>query len=321
MKEDKIITISEMQEKMIEYLEWMRIKNYSEDTVESRKNLLKYFRRWCAEREITRPQEVTRPILEAYQRYLYHYRNQDNKRLNTQTQQIRLTALRSFFAWLSKYRHIIFNPASELELPRSEQRLPQATLSLEEVELVMQQINLNNPMGYRDRAILETLYSTGMRRKELCGLKKYDIDLDREEVMIRQGKFKKDRVVPIGSRALAWVEKYLSDIRPCIPVTINDDVLFLTQKGKSLRPKHLSRIAHKYVTAAGINKEGSCHIFRHTMATLMLENGADTRYIQQILGHVNLSTTQIYTRVSIGKLKEVHSQAHPGAKLERKSHQ
>ena len=312
---------SEMEVMITRHFEWMRVKNYSEETIEGRRMILKYFSQWCEERGITRPQEVTRPVLERYQRYLYHYRSKKGNRLTSRSQQIRLTAVRMFFSWLSRYKHILYNPASELELPRSEYHLPKSILTLEEVEQVMNQVDLNGPMGLRDRAILEALYSTGMRRKELCNLKKQDINLDRGLVMIRQGKYNKDRMIPIGDRAIAWIDKYLYDSRSFIVFDPDndDDTLFLTRDGQPLRPKHLTRLTHQYITSANIGKEGSCHIFRHTMATLMLEGGADSRFIQQMLGHARLDTTQIYTRVAVTKLKEIHSRTHPGAPLERKN--
>lgn len=311
---------SEMEVMILRHFEWMRVKNYSSETIEGRRLTLKYFSQWCEERGITRPQEVSRPVLESYQRYLYHYRSKKGNRLTIRSQQIRLTAVRMFFSWLSRYKHILYNPASELELPRSEYHLPKSILTFEEVEQVMNQVDLTDPMGLRDRAILETLYSTGMRRKELCNLKQQDIHLDRGLVMIRQGKYNKDRMIPIGNRALAWIDKYLYDTRPFIVLdeASDDGTLFLTRDGQPLRPKHLTRLTHHYISSANIGKEGSCHIFRHTMATLMLEGGADSRFIQQMLGHARLDTTQIYTRVAVTKLKEIHSRTHPGSSLKRK---
>ena len=153
-------------------------------------------------------------------------------------------------------------------------------------------------MGLRDRAILETLYSTGMRRLELIGLSCYDLDRERGTVMIRQGKGKKDRMIPIGERALAWIDQYLESARPDLVVGQDDGTLFLTNAGEAFTPDRLTQMVRDYVDAADIGKRGSCHLFRHTMATLMLENGADIRFIQAMLGHAELSTTQIYTQVS-----------------------
>jgi integrase/recombinase XerD len=125
--------------------------------------------------------------------------------------------------------------------------------------------------------------------------------------MVRQGKGKKDRMVPIGERAIAWLERYLRDARPRLVVPPDDGTLFLGATGEELSPNRLSQLVRGYVDAADLGKRGSCHLFRHTVATLMLENGADIRYIQEMLGHAELSTTQIYTQVSIRKLKQVHT--------------
>ena len=153
-----------------------------------------------------------------------------------------------------------------------------------------------------------------MRRLELIGLKLFDMDVDRGTVMIRQGKGKKDRMIPIGERALLWIERYITDVRPHLVVNANDMTLFLTHTGEPFRPGRLSQVVSDYIDKAEIGKTGSCHLFRHTMATLMLENGADIRFIQAMLGHVKLDTTQIYTQVSIRKLKKIHELTHP-AKL------
>jgi integrase/recombinase XerD len=127
-----------------------------------------------------------------------------------------------------------------------------------------------------------------------------------------------NRVVPIGERAQLWVDKYLREVRPRLAVEPDDGFLFLGGEGLALTPGYLSDRVREYVDQAGIGKRGSCHLFRHTMATLMLEGGADTRFIQQMLGHENLASTQLYTQVSIRKLMEIHTATHPGAKLERR---
>jgi integrase/recombinase XerD len=169
--------------------------------------------------------------------------------------------------------------------------------------------------GLRDRAILETLYSTGMRRLELTHLKLYDVDLARGTVMIRQGKGRKDRLIPIGSRACAWIQKYLDEVRPQLVIRSDERALFVTDYGEPFERNRLSDLVKKYMRHAGI-AHGSCHALRHACATHMLENGADIRFIQALLGHAELSTTQIYTQVAIGKLKEIHAATHP-ARLER----
>ena len=240
----------------------------------------------------------------------------DGNPLSFRSQSSRLVPIRAWFKWLTKNNHILYNPASELELPRLERRLPKHVLTIRESETVLAVPNISDPLGLRDRAILETLYSTGIRRMEVVNLKLYDMDVDRGTLMVRQGKGKKDRMVPIGQRAISWIEKYITEVRPRLIIDPNDVTLFLTHLGEGFTTNRLTQMVRQYIDAADIGKRGSCHLFRHTMATLMLENGADVRFIQAMLGHAKLETTQIYTQVSIRKLKEIHEATHP-AKMMR----
>jgi len=298
------------------YLESLRIKGFSDSTLHVRTFNLGVFADWTEERGITKPQEVTRPILERYQRTLFYYRKKDGRPLGASTQQARLVSVRSFFKWLVRQDVLLFNPASEIDLPKGEDRLPHF-LTESEVGQVLNRPDLNTPTGIRDRAMLEVLYCTGMRRKELAELTVFSIDAERLTVTIRKGKGKKDRMIPIASRAVEWVEKYLEDARPKLVVGSTGHTLFVSSKtGQAFELQHLSDLVSGYIEDAGINKPGACHLFRHTMATAMLEGGADTRFIQQMLGHADLKTTQIYTQVSITKLQQVYSQTHPAAKGE-----
>jgi len=283
---------------MLRYLEWMAVQNYSDQTIVSRKTDLHQFNEWCKERSLKRPQEITKPILERYQRYLFHYRQPNGSPLSFSRQAARLIALRGLFKWLTKQNHILYNPASELELPRKERRLPKAILTREEAETLINQPDTTAAIGIRDRAILETFYSTGIRRAELASLDLYDIDWERETLFIHQGKGKKDRLVPIGECALSWIETYQQTVRPELLVDAAEKALFLSYKGARLVKDGLSFLVRRYINKAGIEKPGSCHLFRHTMATVMLENGADVRFIQEILGHENLDTTQQYTHAA-----------------------
>jgi len=304
--------------RLAEYLDYLRVKGYSERTVGNRELYLGYFVAWCDQRGLGRPQEVTRPVLDRYARYLYYYRREaTGQPLSFRSQYSRLVPVRAFFKWLTRQNYLLSNPASELELPRLEKRLPKHVLTVAEADAVLSQPDTDTDIGVRDRAILETLYSTGMRRMELIGLKLYDLDVDRGTVMIRQGKGKKDRMVPIGARALDWIERYLCDVRPGLVLEPDDGVLFLTSLGEAFSPNRLTQLTRNHVNAADLGKSGACHLFRHTMATLMLEGGADVRFIQQMLGHVSLETTQIYTQVSIRQLQRVHALTHPSAQRGR----
>jgi integrase/recombinase XerD len=300
-----------------QYFTWMEVTNYSEATIRNRYVYLRYFTAWCDERDITRPSEVTRAVLERYQRYLYHYRKQNGDPLSFRSQGLRLSSLKAFFSYLAKRHMILYNPSSEIELPKQEKRLPRNVMTRQEAEKVLNVADTGEPLGIRDRAMLEVVYCTGMRRMELSGLKLYDIDAERGTIMIRRGKGRKDRMVPLSERALAWIEKYVAQVRPELVIDPDDGTLFLTSIGQGFGLTRITQLVRNYVAAARIGKTGSCHMFRHTIATLMLENGADVRVIQQLLGHAKLETTQIYTQVSIRMLKRVHDQTHPAAHLKR----
>lgn len=299
------------------YIEWLRVRGFSERTAGNQESYLGVFIAWCEARSITRPHEITKPILDRYQRHLFYMRKPNGRPLTFASQARALTPVRGFFKWLTRSNVLLSNPASEIELPKQERRLPKHVLTVEEAERVIDQPDVRDPFGIRDRAILEVLYSTGIRRMEVINLRLYDLDAERGTLVVRQGKGRKDRVVPIGERAISWVTKYIHDARPQLVMPPDEGVLLLTQDGEPLSAIWLTQVVRRYIASAEIGKSGSCHIFRHTCATLMLEHGADVRLVQEMLGHARLTTTAIYTHVSIKQLKAVHTLTHPGAKIER----
>lgn len=307
--------MSELEALLKKYLSWMEGMNYSGETVHARRKMIGYFIAWADERTLTRPREITEAILERYRVSLAHH-GQGEGRIKAGTQRTRLAAVREFFKWLKNKGFILVNPAASLSMPRTGSPLPSAVMSIREVEALLSSVTLDRLTGIRDRAMFEVFYSTGIRRKELCQLKINDIDLDRGLVMIRHGKGDKDRLIPIGDRALLWVEKYLRECRERFLRSTDEDHLFLTLRGP-MKPGYMTGIGHRYLKASGVEKKGACHIYRHTMATLMLEGGASIRHVQEMLGHSSLESTQIYTRVAVKHLKDVHSSTHPGARLER----
>lgn len=294
------------------YLKWMAAMNYSAGTVRVRTIQLNSFLRWCADHRLTRPRDVTKRVLDRYLRHVAQARSTSSaRRLTTSAQHGRLVAVRSFFKWLSRKRHIPHNPASEMDLPKLEHRLPKQVLSPAQVEKVLALPDLNTLMGVRDRAILETFYSTGIRRAELIALRLDELYVERGFLLVNQGKGKKDRVIPIGARALHWIQRYLNEVRPKLLRRKVRHQLFLSRTGNAYTPSGASILARDYLSKAGIAGRGACHMFRHSMATAMLENGADIRFIQEMLGHADLKTTQIYTHVNPLKLKQVHALTHP----------
>jgi len=272
---------------------------------------LKVFLEWAAQRELVRATDITKAILESYQRHLYRYRKKNGQPLGISSQRHRLGTLKDYFKWLCRTDRIPFNPASEIEMPRVEKRLPEQALTPDQVAAVLAVPDVSDPLGIRDRAMLETLYSTGMRRSELVRLDLTAFNAERRLIHIRQGKGKKDRVVPVGAQAARWLEQYRDRSRPKLLLKAGENIFFLTSYGEAFNADVLSRMVAAYIDKAGIGRKGSCHLFRHTCATHMLENGADIRYIQQLLGHAKLETTSIYTEVSIQKLQQIHASTHP----------
>ena len=298
---------------MEDHFEWMLITGYSTDTVRARRNAIRRFIGWADERGLADPREITKPMLERYQRYLFYYRKLDGSPLTIGMQAQYLAPLKTWFKWLSRQHHILANPAADLDLPKLPKGLPRSVPSVQEVEAILAEAEPDTAQGLRDRAMLETLYATGLRRMELPGVSIYDIDLNRGVLWVRHGKGKRERVVPLGERAMAWLDKYLIESRPQL-LTNDTTALFLTDYGEPVQPHYVADKVKRYMQFAGVNKTGSTHLLRHACATHMLEGGADIRYIQQLLGHEKLETTAIYTEVTIRQLQEVHARCHPSAR-------
>ena len=293
----------------------MLLRGYSQSTLQRRDSDVRRFIGWCDDRGLDHPNQITKPILERYQRYLFYYRQEHNdKPLTPTTQNHYLTSIKQFFKWLTQQNYLLYNPASELQIIKPTPSLP-SVLSVDEVESLMQQPDTDTDEGIRDRSILELFYSTGIRRNELCNLKLQHISISQKTLYVHQGKGNKNRLLPVGERALYWLDYYLNNVRVKLLTDIKQDVLFLTDYGGRFGNGNLGNKVKRFMKRAGINVTGSCHLLRHAMATHMLENGADLRFIQMMLGHTNLNTTQIYTHVSIRQLQQVHHATHP-AKLE-----
>jgi integrase/recombinase XerD len=195
---------------------------------------------------------ITATLMGAYQKFLFHYRKKDGRPLSYSTQSGKLVAVRGFFRWMARQNVLPANPAADLDLPRAEFRLPKHVMTATEAETVIATPDVGDPLGLRDRAILETLYATGMRRAEVTGLSVYDIDHERGTVRITRGKGDKERIIPIGERALAWITKYLDAVRPHLVVADSGDALFLTQVGDPFTPHGLLEVYRATHPAARI---------------------------------------------------------------------
>lgn len=218
----------------------------------------------------------------------------------------RLATIRSFFAFLRKRGWRLDNPAELLVTPRQGRHLP-AYLEIDEMKLLLESIPLDTVSGKRDRAILELLYASGMRVAELTALNMSQVDFLARVVRV-VGKGRKERVIPLGRMAEHWLQEYIAVRKPAKE---DDDALFLNLRGHRLTSRSVARMLEKYLRQAKIFKPFSPHSLRHSFATHLLQNGADLRSIQELLGHSSLSTTQRYTHLDIKRLVEVYDQAHP----------
>jgi integrase/recombinase XerD len=305
--------MSPIETEAAEYILWLHVHNYADTTIAARVRYLSYFTRFCSEAGVQVTEAVTFELLQGYQKQLFDYRKRDGQQLAVATQAQRLVPVAHFFSWLRRTGRLPTNPASDLMMPKPDRRLPEATLTRSEMSLLLASPDLSTPLGLRDRAVLEVFYPCALRRAELIALTVRDIDFDRGTVFVRSGKGAKDRYVPIGERALFWVRLYLNIVRPGFANAEHPDRLFLSSVGTPICADWLCRRVRHYLDATGIAKGGSCHLLRHTVATLMLEGGADIRYVAEMLGHAKLETTQRYTRVSIDRLRHVHASCHPAA--------
>ncbi len=222
-----------------------------------------------------------------------------------------LAAIKSFYQYLVRERHLEKDPAVNLESPKLEKKLPRI-LSIGEVEELLKQPNTFQPTGLRDKAMLELLYATGIRVSELISLNISDVNLDMGYIKC-YGKGAKERIVPLGSIAAKCVQEYIGKGRTKLVRTYEESSLFVNHHGNRLTRQGFWKIIKKYAMEARITKEITPHTLRHSFATHLLENGADLRSVQEMLGHADISTTQIYTHVTKNRLKEVYDKTHPRA--------
>jgi integrase/recombinase XerD len=244
--------------------------------------------------------------------YIYNLRNQKNKKdeyYSVKSVTRNLSCIRSFFRFLSDEKIIGRNPADIIETPKIQRNLP-VVLSIDEIDRIFSMTDLTDKLGIRDRAILETMYATGLRVSEVVNLRIQDLML-KDEIVKVLGKGSKERIVPIGASARKYLMLYFEKCRSFLKKSKTDDTVFLNFRGSKLSRMAIWNIITKYAGMAGIEKEIHPHTLRHSFATHLLEGGADIRIIQEMLGHSDISTTQIYTHLDKEYLIEVHKRFHP----------
>jgi integrase/recombinase XerD len=296
-----------MQQPIDEFLSYLTFeRGYALNTLSSYKRDLRQFSDFLAQRKITELKRINRSILSLY---LLELKDKDFK---TSSIGRKLACLKSFFHFLLGEGMIEHDPAEHIPLPKLGLRLPKS-MTTAEVFTLLESPSDNNIYGTRDRAMLETLYASGMRATELIRLNVADIDLSVEFIRCF-GKGGKERIVPLGKKALAALQKYLNFSRPKLARRKNEDqALFLDKFGKRLTRQGLWYLIKKYVKNANLRAAVSPHTLRHSFATHLLEGGADLRSVQEMLGHADIGTTQIYTSVSRERLKKVYNKSHPRA--------
>ncbi len=303
------VSLQEMLKSYIHFLELE--KNLSENTILSYKHNIENYINYLSEKNISNPDKIEENDVRDFIRQL------SNLLLSPKTISQNISAIRSFHKFLLNDGYALSNPSENLSLPKLPKNLPEV-LTYQEIEQILNSIDTNHQIGIRDRAILETLYATGMRVSELITLKHQDINFELGIVRVF-GKGSKERVVPIGSSALSWIKKYQQEARIFFIENQrrlnyrSTDILFLNVRGKPLTRMAIWLMVSKYTKAARIDKVVHPHTFRHSFATHLLEGGANLRAVQEMLGHSDISTTEIYTHIDRNYLIEVHKTYHPRA--------
>ncbi len=295
------------------YLELCLAKGQSTDTVRGKRSGLKKFTIWCWQNGIRSIHQIDLDLMDDYMDYIQSYRKElDGEPLSLAQKRNLLTFVKTFVKYMYVKKLLPEHSLAHMELPSRGFQPPRAIFSIDEIESILAQPLLFGIKGYRDRVILETFFASSIRRGELVKLNLDDIDFQSQLLRV-SGKGNKVRYVPISERGCEWLALYIGKIRPLFASIGCGNALFLASNGKRYVPGKLSDMASQYVKLAGIHRNGACHLFRHSTATEMLDNGADLRHVQEMLGHASISTTQIYTHVSRKKLTNVYNKTHPSA--------
>jgi integrase/recombinase XerD len=298
-----------MEEEIEAFIRYLAVeRGLSENYQLSTQRSLGEFAQWCAQRkQITRAQEVGLPLVSEYLA--------ERKRGGLAASSIKLivVALKIFFRFAGARGFVIKDPTESLGLPRIERYLPE-TLNELQVEQLLESVDMKAPLGLRDKAMLELLYASGLRISELAGAKLENLDLKSGVVRVT-GKGNKTRIVPVGRKACGAIAAYLEEERPRLVRRRSGSEVFLSVRGGRLTTVRIWQIVKAIARRSGLEANVYPHLLRHSFATHLLGNGADLRIIQEMLGHADISTTQVYTHVDQQRLKAIHHKYHPRAKI------
>jgi len=288
-----------------EYLAYLKLeKNLSDNTIKSYQNDLGAFKDFLNSKGIDDPGDITSQYLNDFFKLL------NELGLVGSSAARYFSSLKGFFLYLILNKYIVKNPIEKVSAPKVSKRLP-GVLDVSEIEKILSIPDINDKLGLRDKAILELFYACGTRVSELINLKVNDLFLN-DEVIRVLGKGSKERLIPIGTSAINWVKEYLTKSRPLLMKKMkSENYLFLNSRSTKLSRMGVWKIIDRYVKEADIKKDVHPHTFRHSFATHLLEGGADLRAVQEMLGHADISTTQIYTHIDRDYIKQIHKQYHP----------
>lgn len=291
---------------LMDYLHYLKVeRGLSENTINSYGIDLKLFLEYLRENEIPSFKQVNKEVIVNYMQS-----EKNNNKANSSILRS-VSSLRKFFQYLAQEKIIEKDPMLLIDTPKKKQHLPQV-LTKEEVEKLLRSPNTGQVLGLRDRAMLELMYATGLRISEIINLKLEDLHLTMGTLQTL-GKGHKERIVPVGDEAIKWVNRYLEEARPKLLKQKRSNYLFLNFHGNNLTRQGVWKNLKAEVRKAGIQKNITPHTLRHSFATHILENGADLRIVQELLGHADISTTQIYTHLSSKQLADIYNRAHPRA--------
>lgn len=296
-----------MQETLQDYLNYLSVeRGLAQNTLESYNRDLRQYLQYLQEKKSLSIQETTQATVIGYLLQL------QARGKATATLSRSLAAIKSYYHYMFRENIIHRDPTINLDAPKQEKRLPRV-LSVTDVEHLLEQPDLKQPIGIRDRAMLEVLYAAGLRVSELVSLQVNDVNLETGYLKC-YGKGSKERIVPLGSMALKYLKIYLEHARKFLASSTHENSLFLNHHGKKLTRQGFWKIIKKYADILNLHVEITPHTLRHSFATHLLENGADLRSVQEMLGHADIATTQIYTHLTKDKVKEVYEKTHPRAK-------
>jgi integrase/recombinase XerD len=296
---------------VVEYKNQLKALGYAASTIEGYRKGLDQFIHYLKARGMTDLRKVTHQVILDYQVTVM------NEAIAMESKALKIRPIKRLFDYLVSTHKLLVNPTEGIVETTRRNRKIGPVLSIKEVENLLAQPNLSLKTHIRDRAIMEVLYSTGIRLDELLSLEVYHIDLNDKVISIRKGKGKTQRVVPLGKNAMHYLKEYLDNIRPYYArKNPHGRRFFLTHSGQPMTPDAVRGLLTKYRKSAGIRKPVSPHVFRRTCATHLLQQGADIRYIQELLGHKHLSTTQTYTKVMPVEVKTTHDRTHPVVEVE-----